>query len=656
MGEITVKGLGTVRIKGDVPDEAETNAIREMMAVPKTPTIPVSDPTPAERLVTGLHPDTLTADPRPMLESKTGFTRGTAQGIGATALGVAGEALGPMGVVGGAATGAAGGSLAYDAADAALRYATGAGQRGPMAAAEDPMAPTKRALSAAEEEFKWTGGAVALIPALRSIKPFLLGVHTPAARRLQKVSEQMDIPLGASAVTERGWVKGAGKVLGVFPFVGSPAKHAAVRTEVALRTKYDKILNQLAPNATLADVGVDLTKGAVEKFGKFKAVAGELYDSFFKKASALPVPDIFPTEKAVALASKLTGKVKAGEVILKSGDPLQAPLPKALDDYIEKLMELPDNITAEQYRQLQVDLGDVMSSMKRDGFDISRAVKLKKALELDFNNPDISRLEPEAGKAVIDSLTMANEFYSRNIAVFQSPTAKRFGRVNKKMFEAGAFKPGTIYEDEAFKAIFNSKSPQAVNDLRELVGTSRFGGAVRKFIETEFDKVINPKTNLFDAERFGKALGLGTEGGEQALSNMFKGSPVQMKTMEKFVEMAKRSGMVALPDTSSFIARRLTLGGFQSAVGGLTMGAGMLTNPVIGGATILLVRHGATIISSPAKLKAMTRILDNSVPDQQRRALLLRFGKQLYEEEVATEERQESRMRQPRGNIMPGVQ
>jgi hypothetical protein len=656
MGEIMVKGLGKFRIKGDAPDEEETNAIMQIMGVPKTPTIPVAEPSPAERLVETVPPDTLKANLRPMLEDVTGVPRSTAMGVGATIGGGLGEVAGPLGVAGGAAGGGAAGSLIYDAADAVLRYAKGAGQRGPMSAPEDPLAPMKRALGGAEEEFKWTGGAMALIPALRSIKPFLLGVHTPGAKRLQKISEQMDIPLGASAVTERGWVKGTGKVIGVFPFVGTPAKYQAVKTEVALRSKYDKILNQLAPNATLADVGVNLTEGAVQRFGKFKAVSGELYDDFYKKASALPVPDIFPTTKATALAAKLTGKIKAGETILKSGDVLQAPLPKTLDDFVEKLIDLPDHVTAEQYRKLQLDLGEVMSSMRREGFDISRAVKIKKALELDFNNPDLSRLDPEQGLAVVNSLAMANEFYSRNIAAFKSPTAKRFGRVDKKMFGAGAFKPGTIYEDETFKVVFNSKSPEALRDLRTLVGPERFGGASRKYIEATFDKFIDPKTGSFDASRFGKAIGLGSESGEQALAEMLKGSTVQMETLKNFVELATRTGTVSLPDTSAFIARRMTLGGWRAGLGALSLGSPVAANPALGILGIFAVRHGSTVISSPKKLKAMIRILEPTTTDHQRRALLVRFGRQLFEEEEAAREEHESRMKQPRGRMSAGAQ
>ena len=656
MGEITVKGLGKVRIKGDVPDEEETSAIMEMMGVQKTPTIPVSEPRPAERLVEAAHPDTLTAVTRPMLEDVTGVPRSTAMGVGGTVGSVLGEVAGPLGIAGGAAAGGAAGSLVYDTADSVLRYATGAGERGPMGAPEDPLAPTKRALTGAEEEFAWTGGAMALIPALRSIKPFLLGVHTPSARRLQKVSEQMKIPLGATSVTERGWVKGMGKVIGVFPFVGTPAKYQAVRTEVALRKSYNRILNELAPNATLADVGVDLTQGAVQRFGKFKAAAAELYDDFFKKASALSVPDIFPTTKATALAAKLTGKIKAGETILKTGDKLQAPIPKTLDDFIEKMIDLPDHITAEQYRKLQLDLGEVMSSMRREGFDISRAVKIKKALELDFNNPNISRLDPEEGLGVVNSLAMANEFYSKNIAAFQTPTAKRFGRVNKKMFEAGAFKPGTIYEDEVFKVVFNSKSPEALRSLRSLVGPERFGAATRKYIETAFEKLIDPKTGSFDAAKFGKAIGLGSESGEQALAEMLKGTTVQMDTLKNFVELATRTGTVSLPDTSAFIARRMTLGGWRAGLGALSLGSPIAANPALGILGIFAVRHGSTVISSPKKLKAMIKILEPTTTDHQRRALLVRFGRQLFEEEEAAREEHESRMKQPRGRMSAGGQ
>ena len=227
MGEIIVEGIGKFKIKGDTPDAEETSAIMEMMGVQKTPTIPVSDPTPAERLTGARRPDTLTPNPNTMLQDVTGVPRSTAAGVGATVGGALGEVAGPIGIAGGAAGGHAAGSLAYDAADAALRWSKGAAQPD-----EGPLAPIERALKGGEEEFLWTGGATALIPAFRAIKPFVLGAHTPNARRLQKVSEQMGIPLGATSVSDRPWVKGAGKVIGVFPFIEC---FALVKTFITLK-------------------------------------------------------------------------------------------------------------------------------------------------------------------------------------------------------------------------------------------------------------------------------------------------------------------------------------------------------------------------------------------------------------------------------------
>ena len=655
MGEILVKGLGKFRIEGDAPNEQESAAIKEMMGIKKTPTIPVDEPTPTDLLVKTPPPDALRADPTPALTSMTGgaVNRPTAEGVGATIGGAIGAEAGPVGMVAGATIGSAAGSLAFDTADAALRHLTGQGGRGPAGTAEDPLAASRRAVDAGTNEFLWTGGATALIPALRAIKPKLLGVATPEARRLQKISEEMGIPLGAQAVSERGFVKGAGKVLGVFPWIGGPARRGAVATEVALRGKYNNILNTLAPNATLADLGVDLTAGAVNRFGRFKAVAGELYDSFFKKAATLPVKDIFPTQRTIREASKITGRVKAGEVVLKSGERLQSPVPKELDGYIEKLMDLPEHITAEQYRGLQLEFSDIISSMKKGGLDVEKAVRLKKAMELDFNTPDISRLSEEAGTAIVRSLSAANEFYARHITGFKSPTAKRFGRVNKKMFQAGGFEAGSINEDEVFKAVFNSKSPQAVNDLRNLVGPKKFGGAVRKFFETEFDKVINPKTGKFDAKRFGQAIGVGNEGGEQALANMLSGTGVRMKTVKQFIELAERAGTVATPDVSSFIARRMTLGGWKAVLGGIGPFGAAAANPIGGATAILLVRHGAKIISDPAKLKKMVAALDDTLNDKQRRAMILRLGVQLFNAEDEAKERAKKRMQQPRGRLSP---
>lgn len=624
MGEITVKGVGNVRIAGDTPTEEEARVIAEMMGVQEPPQIPVPDGGPAERLIER-PPDTLTPDPTPALTGMTGgvVTRPGAEAVGGTLGGFAGQSAGPVGMVGGAVLGAGAGSAAFDTADAALRMLTGQGPR-----EEEAMDPTIRALMAGKSEFQWTGGASALVPALKMVGPKILGVASKEAKELTATAKRMGVPVGPIHASGSKAVKGASRVLGVFPFVGTPIRRAAKGGAAAIDTKFNNILNTLAPNATIADLGVDLVDAATNRYAKFRRVSSALYDDFYKKAATLPVPDIFPTKNAIREASQMTGRVRAGDIVLTTGETLRSPIPNVLDDYIKKLTDLPEHITAEQYRQLQVDLKDVMSVMNRDGYDISRAVKLKKALEVDFNSPDITKLDPEAGKSVVNALTRANKFYAETITRFQTPTAKRFGRADRKMFGTGPWTPGTINEDEVFKVVFNAKSPHAIDDLRNLVGPKKFQAAARRFFETAHDSAMVTRGDFtfLDAEKFRASIGLGSKDGEQVLKSILRGSQLTTGTFEKFAAVAKAIEGVPVPNTSIYVQRRLMLGGAGAAIS-------FLNAPVTTIAAITMARYGAKLLSSPKMLDVLVKATDDTLTDKARRALVLRVIRHFDAEE-----------------------
>ena len=55
--------------------------------------------------------------------------------------------------------------------------------------------------------------------------------------------------------------------------------------------------------------------------------------------------------------------------------------------------------------------------------------------------------------------------------------------------------------------------------------------------------------------------------------------------------------------------------------------AGAGVNPVATAAAVLMARQAGKILTNPAQLRLMTRVLDETIPNQQRRALLLRLGR-----------------------------
>ena len=454
--EIEVEGLGLVTIEGNEPNEVERAAI--LKALGKKPA--ELDPNAPLPLEAPRDPQqefgTLRENFTPTLTQQTGLERSAFEAAGATAGGVIAAPAGPATALGGAALGAGAGSAAFDAADTAARMLEGSAPRN-----EDILDPSKRALQATKDELLFTGGAMTLIPLVRVLKPLIgvkpdesivgkvLGVTTPEAKRIADLAHTQNIPLGAIQTTERKTVKGFSRVLGIFPFVGTPIKESNKAVGRAIGDRFDDVLNTLAPNATAAELGVDLTKAAKTKFGKFRTVSGSLYERFFNLADNASVKEIIPTKEIRVAANKIAEDAASGSITLGTGKTLGTPVDEKITEFLGQIADLPERLTVRQARELQRTLGEVASEMAKDGRDLGRVVKVKKALEVDLNSPLVDQLAPEEGKRIVDSLATANSFYAENIKKFQTPTARRFERIDKNIFKSGPFKAGTTNEDEA---------------------------------------------------------------------------------------------------------------------------------------------------------------------------------------------------------------
>lgn len=648
--EIEVEGLGIVEIEGDEPSEVERQAI--LKALGRTPA--ELDPNaPVEgvsrfgekNLPQNQEFGTLSEDTTPLVTQLTGgvVTRPFAEAAGATGGAALGSTSGPAGTLAGAGLGAGAGSAAFDTADVLARKVAGL-----PPTPDTTLGPTLRALNATKDELTFTGGAMALVPLVRSLKPLIgvkpdesilgkvLGVTTPEAKRIAELSRSQDIPLGAIQTTENKIVKGSSRVLGIFPIVGTPIKKGAEAVSRGITRKFDDILNTVAPNATIAELGVDLTQAAKAKFGKFGTVAGVLYNRFFALADNASVRTIIPTEAIRKSATEIGEEVTSATVQLSGGRTSKPAVDERVLDFLDEVREFPERISARQARGLQERISDIAAEMEGEGRNLVKVIQVKAALEADFHNPLVDQLAPEEGRKIISALATANGFYAETIKRFQSSTGRRFERVDKNIFKSGPFKAGTLNEDEAFQAVFISRSPRAVADLKSIVGQKRFRQATRKFLDSSFKSsltAIKGRGGLeFNPNKFSDLIGVGEKEGRQALNVMLSGTGVTGRELENFAEVARKAGSIFIPDTSVFLARRFTLGGLKAIMGGVVIGgSGLTTSPIGTAVGVLMIRHGAKILSDPQRLQALTRALEDTTSSQQARALVLRVGRQVIE-------------------------
>ncbi len=531
------------------------------------------------------------------------------------------------GMLAGSGLGAAAGRPAFHLAENIARRIKG------MAPYRPGLARiAKEAATEGVTDVAFSAGTMAAGPLLRRIgKPLvgrMLGTMTPEARRTADMAHAQGIEVGAAHVSPRKVVKGASKVLGIFPFVGTPLRRGQARVVGQIDERAADLLNTLAPVSTKYDLGKALTKKAAGRYKATDRIASALYKRFYNLADKLSVREVVPTEQLQAAFAKITGKQAKEAITLTSGEPFKPFTPDALGDFIKQIEELPSRITVEQARGLERQFNRAIFGATKEGYDVSRLRAMKEAMEAAKNNIDVSKLDPAEADAVVNAWNKANAFFARSRRTFETPTARRFGRVDKNIFGKGVFKTGTVNADDVFKDVFQARSPEALDDLRKLVGNREFRRASRAYLTDALNKAAVPAKEgslvetLFSAADFEKRLGLNTQEGWDTMTTMLRGSGSTVGDWRGFLNAAKTATNITIRDPSTFLTRRLILGG--SLIGGVVLAGSKLSLPVAGLVT-WMARKGAKGLMSKEQLRLMTRVIKDTTTDHQRRAALVRL-------------------------------
>lgn len=631
MSEIFVEGLGNVDIQGETPTVKEQQAIIDQLKKKQEPT--ESENTEQKKtksFVESTMDAFKTRDTALMAGGMSGFASGARLGA------MAGSPFGiPGAVVGGLAggtLGATGFGQVYDILDSYIK--------GDNRTVDDA---TKQAFADAKRETMF-GMVGATIP---GIKPAITRLLTKKekgelvgkdVKELYEAGKRIGVDILPIDVAGRTG-KMYGKVVGVFPVVGSPIKKAGGLRGRQLNIIKEQVLNDLAPNTHLADLGVDMFNAAKNSSKEFKNVASDLYNVFYKEAGKINKPFI-PTQNIKLEAQKIVNdflKKRPLTVVTKKGlkgkskkikQPISANVNQKYQSYINKLANLDDFITPNQVKQIKQDLGnfsDVVTG--KDGAGVFKLTKMSKATDgalRDFDNYNLTAFanDPKVTKEslgkLINDLKAADAFYANGIQIYNRSTAGRFRKVDKNIFMSGFDKPGSIEADELFKYVVKTGSPQSLKDLRTLIGGDNFAKVSRKIIDNAFTKsaVRDDKFRglLFNPNILEEELGLVGKNSSEVLNNITKGTNLNPQKLKDLIEVSKYHSNLEIPDVGSFVARRVTLGGAKSILGGVAMGAGVFSSPVASIPAIYLTNRASAFLANPKNLDLAIEAFDITAP------------------------------------------
>lgn len=593
----------------------------------------------------------------------TGVGGGIGAAVGAGGGAVGGSVVpGPGTVAGGAAGAVAGGALGaaaggqiFDTIEDVLEFVgvlegprkvTGLLPESAEGAAEELKSRMRVVAGDAVEDAVFSAGVGAGLTAGRIALAKILGVGNQTAKRAAQLARSKGIGVGISDVSTAALARGAPKILGRLPFIGTPFRSAAARRAGEAAAAGERILSDFGPHVSLARVGVNAKAAAAREFKAFRTMAGARYTRFRELAAAADVKDIVPSESIIKRAQEIADP--AGKIILKNQKVLKGEAgQQTLFEFIENLKNLPENISVEQFRTLSRQLDGFADAAERAGRGSDFAViinPIRESMELALNKLDVSRLPEGQGREILDALVDANTFYRTGIVRFQTATAKKFGRVDRRIFGPGPQRAGSIEADEVVPKLLNVNSPQAIRNFRSVVGETTFKRARAAFLNDIFERSTTTVggQRIVDPSAIEAALGLtgkNAQARRAVLEELSKGSPVRGDDVLDFLEAAKIAFRSEAPDVSTFLARRAAIGGdvvAGLAGGGLVAGAGGLGFKAVG--LILLTRLGSRALASPRVLKALQATFDETLSAQMRRANVVRLAKMITGESKLPEE------------------
>jgi hypothetical protein len=431
-------------------------------------------------------------------------------------------------------------------------------------------------------------------------------------------------------------------VLGRMPLMGRPFREAGEYKAAKLGEREARILDELAPAVGELEVGAKLLKSGKEQFRWTQKYFQDNYNALREIARGTEAT--VNTQEVRLVARHFVDEIER-KAIREGKKKKKLRIPKALKDLhkeLKRVSNLPEDLTWDQLDGALTDLFDLNSAAREKGFsglsDATVSV-LNKAGEDAIRN--ISH--PGLGARIKEMDSIWGLWQD----VVKSPMAQRFGRVDRKLLKPGFSEPGTQYSDDLFDITIKAieDSPQAVKDLRWIVGPELTQQTLRVHLKKAFDAAraagLNASgDNVLHMKTLRSKLGIGDERREAALAEALKGSMVSIEKLKTFLQVVEDAAAIPIPDVSTFLARRITLGGGAgliralggpvAAAGGGYAVTGNMSLAAVLAATGLSIKL-AEAIANPSRLDMVTMALkrakkENSVSEQTWSMLMTGLG------------------------------
>ena len=368
----------------------------------------------------------------------------------------------------------------------------------------------------AREELLWTGGAMGLMHVFPLVKRLLgktLGVSedmkikvgeiadesgkmVPVHENLLKLSRQYNIPLNVFSTSPSGFVKGAGSVIGLFPFVATKARHAQNAQQIALAENINSVLNDLSPIGLFSDSAIIANKSFKKMINNFTSTKTLLYKRAFQISDKIG-DKFIPTARIKEMAQNLEiltygGKRPEKGKSLRLDNPdygrpstvdelLQGFTGKS-DEFVDALIDMQylkdDFITGREFKKLQTQFNTLKKVAAGDpklGTELGGIDNFTRAMIQTLNDfQNFKQFEDPAKQALVNqfsgSMGIANDFFFNNVNYTKGRVAQILGLADKNIAKAtDDVDPTMLTGEQVLKILFNDEtlySPAAIREMK----------------------------------------------------------------------------------------------------------------------------------------------------------------------------------------------
>lgn len=403
-----------------------------------------------------------------------------------------------------------------------------------------------------------------------------LGITEDAASKAATLgSEGIELSLGQA--TSNPLMQGAYNLTSRMPIVGTPGRTQLENVYAQVNNALNKRISPLAKAKPLTESERSelIKKVGLENFNTWR----NSYSAVYKKADQLNKAkgDFFDTSSLVATASRYSPKSKFTDV--------PADLKNVLDDILlygsdfsvgpKGLAKLnpPKKLNFNDVDALDTRLSDL--AKKYDPASSSKvpnnyAYRTANAL-LDTMKRELRKPNDQAGRLRM----AADKMFKNYMGLVENQTGRQFQKtLGRGSLRPGIGRPATDRLENLYAKTFGeNKSPEAVRELRNLIGDENVNKLAGTYLDDIFKKYIKPDggdfNKLYDELGLSNPRSLKYEATEELLKTY---KHTNIDDLSKFLG-ALREFPEVLPDVNTFIMRSGILRASSSVTPGVIAGA-----------------------------------------------------------------------------------